>query len=158
MTSEFSHERTIEFVDTDMAGIVHFSNFFRYMEAAEHAFFGSLGLSLHRDREAGGMSGWARVHAECDYASPLRYRDALRVDLSVREMTHSTVGYDFTFHRRLADAPEGAAFEQVARGAFTVAYVGRDSADGPMRARRIPAEVASRIKTAPSEHLNKKKD
>ena len=29
MTSEFSHERTIEFVDTDMAGIVHFSNFFR---------------------------------------------------------------------------------------------------------------------------------
>ena len=32
--------------DTDMAGIVHFSNFFRYMERVEHAFFRSLGFSI----------------------------------------------------------------------------------------------------------------
>ena len=44
---EFKIVREVEFSDTDMAGIMHFSNFFRFMEAAEHAFFRSLGLSIH---------------------------------------------------------------------------------------------------------------
>ena len=43
MPYEFKHIRRVEFAETDMAGIVHFSNFFRMMEATEHAFFRSLG-------------------------------------------------------------------------------------------------------------------
>ena len=39
---EFTITRRVEFSETDMAGIVHFSNFCRYMEHAEHAFFRSL--------------------------------------------------------------------------------------------------------------------
>jgi acyl-CoA thioester hydrolase len=39
MPCEFRITRRVEFSETDMAGIVHFSNFFRYMETAEHAFF-----------------------------------------------------------------------------------------------------------------------
>ncbi|MDB6148705.1 MAG: thioesterase superfamily protein, partial [Chthoniobacter sp.] len=38
MPYEFKLLRRVEFAETDMAGIVHFSNFFRMMEAAEHAF------------------------------------------------------------------------------------------------------------------------
>ena len=34
----FQTTRRIEFGDTDMAGIVHFANFFRFMEAAECEF------------------------------------------------------------------------------------------------------------------------
>ena len=48
MAYEFKVRRRVEFSETDMAGIVHYSNFFRYMEAAEHAFFRSLGLSIHK--------------------------------------------------------------------------------------------------------------
>jgi len=44
MAYEFKVVRRVEFSDTDMAGIVHYSNFFRYMETAEHAFFRSLGF------------------------------------------------------------------------------------------------------------------
>ena len=47
MAYEYKMTRRIEFAETDMAGIVHFSNFFRMMEATEHAFFRSLGLSIH---------------------------------------------------------------------------------------------------------------
>ena len=43
-TFEFKLTRRIEFAETDMAGIVHFANFFRMMEATEHAFFRSLGF------------------------------------------------------------------------------------------------------------------
>ena len=47
MPYEFKLTRRIEFAETDMAGIVHFANFYRMMEVTEHAFFRSLGFSLH---------------------------------------------------------------------------------------------------------------
>ena len=43
MAHSFSMTRSVTFAETDMAGILHFSNYFRYMEEAEHAFFRSLG-------------------------------------------------------------------------------------------------------------------
>ena len=43
MPYEFEVTRHVEFSETDMAGVMHFSNFFRFMEAAEHGFFRSLG-------------------------------------------------------------------------------------------------------------------
>ena len=39
MANHFHFSKRVEFSETDMAGIVHFSNFFRYMEMAEHAYF-----------------------------------------------------------------------------------------------------------------------
>ena len=50
MPSEFTVRRRVEFSETDMAGIVHYSNFFRYMETVEHAFYRSLGFSVVQDR------------------------------------------------------------------------------------------------------------
>lgn len=38
MPSEFEAIRRVEFSDTDLAGIMHYSNYFRFMETAEHAF------------------------------------------------------------------------------------------------------------------------
>ena len=55
---EFNITRMVEFNETDMAGIVHFSVFFRYMEYAEHAFFRSLGSSIVDPELA---VGWPRV-------------------------------------------------------------------------------------------------
>ena len=45
MAYEYTTTKKIEFSETDMAGLVHFSNYFRYMEVAERDFFESLGLS-----------------------------------------------------------------------------------------------------------------
>ena len=50
MAFEFKAIRRVEFSETDMAGIVHYSNFFRYMETAEHGFFRSLGYSVVMDQ------------------------------------------------------------------------------------------------------------
>ena len=65
MPYEFKLTRRVEFAETDMAGIVHFSNFFRMMEATEHAFFRSLGLTIH-GHEHGTTTGWPRVSASFD--------------------------------------------------------------------------------------------
>ena len=57
MAYEFKQTRRVEFSDTDMAGIMHFSNFFHFMEATEAAFLRSLGFRFSREpRGASGMA------------------------------------------------------------------------------------------------------
>ena len=67
MATPFRVARRVEFHDTDMAGIVHFSNFFRYMEFAEVEFLRSKGLSVAWVELNGERIGFPRVSAACDY-------------------------------------------------------------------------------------------
>ena len=46
MTKLFHTTRRVEFGETDLAGVVHFANFFRYMESAEVEFLRSRGVSV----------------------------------------------------------------------------------------------------------------
>ncbi len=143
MAYEFKQERRIEFAETDMAGIVHFSNYFRFMEAAEHDFFRSLGFTVHTT-EDGVMQGWARVHAECDYQRPLHYGDTVEIHMIVREKGSTSFGYEFRF-RLAGGGPE------VARGRLKVVCVARGPGDDRMRASEIPADIAAKVEVAPSE-------
>ena len=146
MTHTFTTTRRVEFSETDMAGIVHFSNFFRFMEATEHAFFRSLGIKLHEDR-AEGMRGWARVNATCDYHRPARYEDLLEITLRVVEKNAKSLRYTFTF--ALAAESGGAEGPPIAEGALTVVHVAKDPTAARMRAADMPAEVAEKITVAP---------
>src|SRR5437016_11329954 len=98
MPSEFKVVRRVEFVDTDMAGIMHFANFFRFMEAAEHEFVRSLGLSINIELE-GRRITFPRVHASCDYKAPLRFEDEVEIAVRVRERRAKSIAYDFTFRK-----------------------------------------------------------
>jgi YbgC/YbaW family acyl-CoA thioester hydrolase len=131
-----------------MAGIVHFSNFFRFMEAVEHAFFRSLGLSIHT-RGFEGNLGWPRVHAACDFKYPLRFEDVVEIHLLVREKRDKSIVYDIRF-RKLNEQP----VREVARGTLAVACVRRDAATGQMAAVAIPEEIADKIDAAPPELLD----
>jgi acyl-CoA thioester hydrolase len=142
--SEYSIIRTVEFSETDMAGIMHFSNFFRYMEAAEHGFFRSLGLSIHSTEPE--SLGWPRVHATCDFRSPLRFEDSVEVRLLVREKREKSIVYSFVF-RKLNEHP----VREVARGTLVVACVKRDEVSGRMSGVPIPNAIASKIEVAPAE-------
>ncbi len=57
---EFRTSRRMEFVDTDMGGIVHFSRFFVFMETAEHQFLDAVGTSVVLEID-GDQIGWPRV-------------------------------------------------------------------------------------------------
>lgn len=146
MPSEFRIVRRVEFSDTDMAGIMHFSAFFRYMEAVEHAFFRSLGFSVW-PRPGAPEVGWPRVHAECDYRHPLRFEDEVEVELLVKEKRTRSLSYMIRFHR--LNAP---AVRNVAAGVLVAACVTR-AGDGTLKAVPIPPEIADRIEAAPPERL-----
>lgn len=141
MAYEYKVTRQVEFSETDAAGIVHFSNFFRYMESVEHAFFRSLGMSVHRDEAE---VGWPRVHAACDYRYPLKFEDTVEMRLLVREVRARSLVYEVRFRKLNGEARE------VARGTLKVASVTRDAA-GVLRSAPLPAEVVAKIEAAPEE-------
>ena len=146
MAYEFRITRRVEFSETDMAGIVHYSNFFRYMESAEHAFFRSMGHSVVL-KDFDPPLGLPRVHAECDYVQPLRFEDEVEVKLLVAEKKARTLSYEFRFHKLNAEPPV-----EVARGRLTVVCVAHHR-DGSMKAASLPKDVADRIEVAPAELL-----
>lgn len=146
MPHQFTTTRRVEFAETDMAGIAHFANFFRWMESAEHEFFRSLGVSVH-GRHAGCEYGFARVHASCDYARPTSYEDVLEIELAVRKKTAKALGYEFVFRIQESSAAESSPGE-IARGRVEVVCVKR-SDDGRLRAADLPEEIARQVDVAP---------
>jgi YbgC/YbaW family acyl-CoA thioester hydrolase len=145
MAYEFRAIRRVEFSDTDMAGIMHYSNFFRFMETAEHGFFRSLGLSIFKDA-AHPEVGWPRVHAECDYHAPLTFGDEVEIHLLVTAKKSKALSYIFHFHKLNANPPLLAA-----RGSLTVVCV--TGHEGKMSACTIPPAIADKIQVAPPELL-----
>jgi YbgC/YbaW family acyl-CoA thioester hydrolase len=145
MPYEFKTIRRVEFSETDMAGLMHFSNYFRFMETVEQAFFRSLGFSVFKWGNP--PLSWPRVHASCDYKFPLHFEDEVEIHLLVAEKKTKALTFAFKF-RKLNAAPP----VQVARGALTVVCVSHQ-ADGRMAACAIPKLVADQIQTAPAELL-----
>ena len=136
--SEFRATRRVEFSDTDLAGIVHFANFFRYMETVEHAFWRALGTSVVM-RQYDPPLGLPRVHASCNYRRPLRFEDVLELHLLVTEKRARTISFQIRFNRL-----EPGPVEEVARGKLTAACVMK-AADGTLRAVPFPPEISARI-------------
>lgn len=146
MAYEFKVTRRVEFSETDMAGIVHYANFFRYMETAEHGFFRSLGFSIVTANVEPPV-GWPRVHAHCDFKKPLYFEDEVEIQLLVAEKKSKSLTYTFHF-RKINVLPH----VEVARGTLTVVCVTKDP-DGRMTACAIPKNLADRIEVAPVELL-----
>jgi acyl-CoA thioester hydrolase len=96
MPGPFKTSRLVEFADTDMAGIMHFSAFFRFMEAAEHALLRSLGLSVY-SKVNGEIVTFPRVAASCEYHSPARCEEDLGIDVTVERVGTKSVTYGFAF-------------------------------------------------------------
>src|SRR5215212_2782005 len=96
LPSEFSILRRVQFAETDMAGIVHFSNFFRMMEEVEHAFFRSVGLSVSMQHD-GMHVGWPRVGVSCDYFGPVRFEQEVELRLRVTRLGEKSFSYEVDF-------------------------------------------------------------
>jgi acyl-CoA thioester hydrolase len=148
MAFRFEYQDRVQFSDTDMAGIVHFANFYRYMERAEHAFFRSLGLSVMEHGGAvpsGERVGWPRVHASCDFKSPLRFEDTFTTELLVEEIRPKVLRYLFRFWKT-----DGTL---AAEGRISAACVQKDPATGKMKAVPIPDRIRDKIQGAPIDAL-----
>ena len=96
MPSEYRLRRRVQFSETDMAGIVHFSWFFRYMEEAEHAMWRAVGLSV---APPGSEIGWPRVAASFEFHRALRFEDEFEVWLRVTAIGTKTIQFSCVLTR-----------------------------------------------------------
>jgi acyl-CoA thioester hydrolase len=134
VSQPFRTTRRVEFGDTDMAGIAHFANFFRYMEAAETDFLHALGMSV--SWAAGGQRyGFPRVSVACDFKRPVRFEDVLEIAVTVEEVGRKSVRYRFDFSR---------GGEEVAVGRIT-AVCCRHAPDRGMESLEIPADFRAKL-------------
>jgi YbgC/YbaW family acyl-CoA thioester hydrolase len=95
--AQFVYQHRVQFSETDMAGIVHFANFFRWMEEAEHEYFRTLGLRIVEPLTDGTTLGWPRVSASCNYQSPVRYDALVEVRLDVERLGGRSITYIIEF-------------------------------------------------------------
>ena len=132
--SGFHYSRRVQFSETDLAGIAHFSAYFRFMEEAEHALWRAAGLSIGAAEKTG---GWPRVSAAFDYKSPLRFEDEFDVIVHIAELTRRSIRYGFTINHG-----------DVLVGTGTMTAVCTKKEDGQLRAVELPADVVSRLRAA----------
>jgi len=116
-----------------MAGVVHFSVFYRMMEEVEHAFFRSRGLSVSM-RLDGMEIGWPRVSASCEFRAPLRFEDEVELVFRIVRLGRKSLSYEVDFLCR---------GQCVAHGKVTIACC-QITADG-MAAIAIPPSIRQRL-------------
>src|SRR3954467_9677888 len=85
--------RRIEWMDTDAAGIYHWTTVFRLAEAAEASLHSALGIA---ERTFGAMP---RLRASGDFRIPLRFNDVVEVQLGVTHVGRSSLTYSVEVRR-----------------------------------------------------------
>ena len=136
MHSEYRLRRRVQFYETDTAGFVHFTWFYRYMEEAEHALWREAGLSIHRP---GTEIGWPRVAASFEFRHPLLFEQEFDVWLRIVELNRRTIRYGCIVTRD---------DRTIATGTMVTACISARPHE-PMRAIEIPPEIAGCFQVAP---------
>jgi 4-hydroxybenzoyl-CoA thioesterase len=95
----FRAQLKVRFADIDHAGIVYYPRFLHYFHVAMEEFFAqALGVDYAQvlDRERFGLP---TVHLETDFRRPLRYGDAIEVEVAVEELGRTSVRWRYRVFR-----------------------------------------------------------
>ena len=134
---EFRYRRRVQFAETDMAGIVHFSWYFRYMEEAEHALWRAAGLSIAPAEPTSAGPAWRRrstTRARCASRTSSTWACGSPRCRAERSSTGFTLRRETTV---------------LGHGLLTAACVTR-APDGALTAIEVPAGILDRLRGAMS--------
>lgn len=129
----FTMTRMVQFAETDLAGVLHFANYHRYMEEVEHAFWRQQGASVVLQEGARTVS-WPRVAVSCEYFAPLHFEDEVELGLTVVNVGERAVTFQVEFRR---------GEDLVACGRMTAVCCTMQ--EGTFRAISIPDDLRSRL-------------
>jgi acyl-CoA thioester hydrolase len=129
--SEHRYRRRVEFADTDMAGVVHFSWIAKYMEEAEHALWREAGLSIVPQEAA---VSFPRVALSIDFKAPLFFEDEFEVHVRLTAASQRSLTYAHTIRR---------GDTVIATGTMTAVCVRKSPL--PMKAVEIPSAILDRL-------------
>lgn len=139
MINSISIKRSVEFYETDMAGIVHFSNYFRWMESAETQFFKKLNVPITTKEETI-ISGWPKVEAYCNFTAPLKFQDEIEILLMVKDLRNHSIRYEFEFYKIENDAKT-----KVAKGGMITVFAKFNLLENTLSASLLEESLKNKI-------------
>ena len=131
--SSFKTSFRVTWVDTDAAGVVHYSNYFRFFERTEEEFYRHLGFDFTDFRKRG--LWFPRVEAFCQYKRPARYGDLIEVEVYVEELREKSVKLSFSvMHVETRNV--------LATGYLVIVAADRET----QRATQIPSDIREKLR------------
>lgn len=83
----------VQYYETDMMGVVHHSNYLRWMEEARIDLLEQIGFPYPQIEASGYLSPVLSIHT--NYSSPSTYNDEIEIQVSVREVRASRFALDY---------------------------------------------------------------
>lgn len=80
----------VYYEDTDLAGIVYYANYFRFIERARTEWIRERGVDQVKVKDEEGIV-FAVRHVEADYLSPAKFDDDLVVETELEAMTGARI-------------------------------------------------------------------
>ena len=108
--------RKVQYHETDKMGIVHHSNYVKWMEEARIDFLEQMGFGYAKLEEDGIISPVTKL--ECEYKYPARFGDTVRIKVRIKEFkgVRLILGYVMTI-----DGTETVTFTAESQHCFTSA-------------------------------------
>lgn len=121
----------VYYEDTDLAGIVYYANYLRFIERARTEWVRGLGVDQVRLKADAGIV-FAVRRVEADYLTPAHFDDALQVETAPREVTGARIVLTQDVLR---------AGQVLFRAVVTLVAMGTDG-----KARRMPAHLLAELR------------
>lgn len=95
----FTYSRIAHYHETDKMGIIHHSNFIKWMEEARIAYMESLGYGFERVEALGVLSPVAGL--SISYKTPVKFNDTIDISVSITRYSGviQEVSYSFINHK-----------------------------------------------------------
>ncbi|HEX2137664.1 MAG TPA: thioesterase family protein [Microvirga sp.] len=139
-------EVPVRFADCDPAGIVFYSHYFEWFDAACWSMFEAAGFGRRRLAEAYGIVGWPLISTESQFRSPASEGDVLAVHATVAHWGNSSFQVAYRVLRGEVLVCEG--FERRI-------WAGRAPGDTRrLQPMRIPDEVRARLEPDAAQARN----
>ena len=97
--TQYSHQA--KYYETDQMGIIHHSNYIRWMEEARIAMMEEMGFSYRRMEELGIISPVLSV--QCEYKNMVHFDDTVRIEVDIKQYN----GIKLTVNYRMINETTG---------------------------------------------------
>jgi YbgC/YbaW family acyl-CoA thioester hydrolase len=131
----FNYTRRVTFAETDAAGIAHFSQFTRWVEEAETAFWRAKEIRMPVLLD-GVLTGFPRVSFNIRYRLPARFDDVLEIGVHPAVTTSSVVEWAFRIRRDT---------ELCATGSMAVVFAEGNPLRGELKSRPMTPEMLAAL-------------
>jgi 1,4-dihydroxy-2-naphthoyl-CoA hydrolase len=99
----YRHKTIVRLPDADAAGILFFSNYFRFAHDAYESYMATIGFAFSRVLKEEPFLALI-AHAEADYLRPLPHGEEVEVELRVVSVSNSSYTLEYVIRNRAGEA------------------------------------------------------